>query len=107
MGDIPLLRGVHGMEVFDLEDCSKMDKQKCVNRIGDVKDEDGYDTLIKARDKEDDVRIMIKEKGKFISEVVIINIEGETPSIVRFWGKMKKDDLNELMSKDKNKNGGR
>lgn len=100
VADMPLVRGINGMEIFDMEDCSQQDKQKCIGKIAELQDGEEYETLIKAKDCEDDVRIMMKQKGNYIREIVIVNIEKDSPSIVRYWGKMKKDDLNELISKD-------
>ena len=99
VGDIPVARGVHSMEVYDLSNCNSAVKQKLTDEMEKLKDEDGYETLLMAKDKGDNVRIMMKKKNNTISDMVILCMSTNDPTIVKFSGEIKQEDLAELVQK--------
>lgn len=99
VGDVPVARGVHTLEVYDLSSCDARIKQDFVNQINSLKDSDGYETLIMAKDKGDNVRIMMKKKKNEISDLVILCMDDKEPTIVKLSGKIKEKDLSELVDK--------
>ena len=64
-----------------------------------LKDGDGYETLLMAKDKDDNVRIMMKKKNNTISDMVILCMSANDPTIVKFSGKIKEEDLTQLVQK--------
>lgn len=99
VGDMPVARGVHTLEVYDLSGCDAGIKQNFVKQINSLKDSDGYETLIMAKDKGDNVRIMMKKKKNEISDLVILCMDDKEPTIVKLSGKIKEKDLSGLVDK--------
>lgn len=99
VGDMPVARGVHTLEVYDLAACNAGVKQDFLNQINRLKDTDGYETLIMAKDKGENVRIMMKKKKDEISDLVILCMDENDPTIVKISGKIKEKDLAELTDK--------
>lgn len=99
VGDMPLVRGIHSMEVYNLSGCDHIFKDDLANQFHKIKDGGGYETLIYAKDKTDGVRIMIKKKKDIINEMLILCMDKDDPTIVKFSGKMKENDLAELVDK--------
>lgn len=99
VGDMPVVRGVHTLEVYDLSNCDAGVKRDFANQINSLKDSDGYETVIMAKDKGDNVRIMMKKKKNEISDLVILCMGDKEPAIVKLSGKIKEKDLSELVDK--------
>lgn len=99
VGDMPVVRGVHTLEVYDLSSCDAGVKRDFANQINNLKDSDGYETVIMAKDKGDNVRIMMKKKKNEISDLVILCMGDKEPAIVKLSGKIKEKDLSELVDK--------
>ncbi|MFV0536710.1 MAG: DUF4252 domain-containing protein [Dysgonomonas sp.] len=91
--------GVHSLEVYNLSSCEASVKKGLVTQINSLKDSDGYETLIMAKDKGENVRIMIKKKKDEISDLVILCMDDEDPTIVKLSGKIKEKDISELVDK--------
>lgn len=99
VGNIPVARGVHSMEVYDLSNCNYNFKKDLAQQINKLEDGDGYETLMMVKDADDDVRIMMKKKKDVISDMVILCMSGNEPAIVKFSGKIKEADIAELIQK--------
>ncbi|MBK5721724.1 DUF4252 domain-containing protein [Dysgonomonas sp. Marseille-P4677] len=99
IGDTPLVRGIHSMEVYDLSSCNYSFKEDLAKQFHKIKDGNGYETLIYAKDKTDGVRIMVKKKKDTISEMLILCMDKNEPSIIKFSGKIKENDIAELTNK--------
>ncbi|GAB6007828.1 DUF4252 domain-containing protein [Dysgonomonas reticulitermitis] len=99
VGNTPVARGIHSLEVYDLSDCDARVKQDFVNQINSLKDGDGYETLIMVKDKGDNVRIMMKKKKDVISDLVILCMDDKEPAIVKLSGEIKEKDVSGLVDK--------
>lgn len=99
VSDMPVARGVHSLEVYDISCCSAKLKQDLKSQINNLKDGDGYETLIQAKSKGDNVRIMVKKKKDVISDLVILCMDDEDSAIVKLSGKIKEKDIAELVNK--------
>lgn len=97
--DIPMLNGIHGLEVMDMESCSIEDRRSCVTKINDLTDFNDYELLMKAKDGKDNVMILAKMKKETIKDLLIINIDRDIPQIVRIWGKLNMSEINEFIAK--------
>jgi hypothetical protein len=99
VGDMPVARGIHSLEVYDLSGCDQRTKQDLINQIDRLEDGGGYETLIMTRDKGDNVRIMVKKNKNVISDMVILCVDKSDPTIVRLSGKIAEKDIAELAGK--------
>lgn len=98
MGDNGIAKGINSLEVYDLSNCSAKTKSQIVAKVNQLQDKDGYETLIMTKDKNDNVRIMAKKKKNIISDLVIICVDEADPTIIKFSGKIKEQDIAELVS---------
>lgn len=97
--DIPQIKGLNGMEVYDLSDCDEKTKEEIKQEFDKVKDGRGYETLVYTKDSKDAVRIMIKkDKKNTIKEMVFFLMDENDPSIVKLSGKFKEDDIAQLIN---------
>lgn len=99
VSNMPVARGVHSLEVYDLSDCDHNVKNKVTNLISQLKDGDGYETLIQVNGKDDNVRIMAKKNKDVFSDIVILCADKSDPAIIRLSGKIKEKDIEELVNK--------
>lgn len=99
VNNMPLARGVKTLEVYDLSDCNANQKQDISIQFNQIKDSDGYETLMYAREDGDEVRIMIKKDKDLIREMVFLCMDKADPAIIRFSGKIKESDIAELVNK--------
>ena len=99
VNDMPVAKGIHSMEVYTLSDCSHEFKKDFSKQFNSIKDGNGYETLIYAKDKKDAVRIMIKKQKNIIREMVILCMDESEPTIVKFSGKIQENDIAELIKK--------
>lgn len=99
VGDMPVARGIHSMEVYDLSGCNAAFKQSLLEQMNALKDGDGYETLMTVNDKKDNVRIMMKKDKNVIKDMVILCLSDNDPAIVKFSGKIKEGDIAELIEK--------
>jgi len=95
--DIPVVGGIDFMERYDLSECKNDEKQGFIQYISNLKDSNGYETLISTKKDTDNTRIMIKKKKNYISDLLIIHTDSEEPNIVRFSGKIKMDAVDGLI----------
>ncbi|WP_029904268.1 DUF4252 domain-containing protein [Prevotella sp. 10(H)] len=99
VGNKPVARGIHSMEVYDLSECDGNLKNNLASQFNNVKDGAGYETLIYAKEKGDGVRIMVKKDKDVIKEMIILCMDKDDPALIRFSGKIKEKDIAELVEK--------
>lgn len=99
VSDMPVTRGVHSLEVYDLSCCNNNLRKDFARQINNLEDGNGYETLLMAKSKGDNVRIMIKKKKDIISDMVILCMDDNDPAIIKLSGKIKEKDIAELVNK--------
>lgn len=98
--NVPLVKSIHSMEVFILENDIPIEQRSYVKeQINSLKDGSGYETLLQVKDSESFVRIMIKKDKKIIKEVILFCLDEEDTTILKMNGKIKESDLAELTKK--------
>lgn len=97
--DMPVARGVKSMEIFTLSNNDSKLKDDFIKLFNNTKDEKGYETLIFVKDKEDGIRIMVKKDKDIIKDMIFLCMDKEEPAIIRFSGKIKEKDIEELVEK--------
>lgn len=96
--DIPISKGVKSLEIYSLSDCNPQIKDEFNNLFHNLKDGKGYETLIYTKDENDGIRILIKKKKDVIHDVILLCMDKDDPSIIKFSGKIKVADLNQLIN---------
>lgn len=101
-----IMKCINSIQVIDL-DCKDLSKRAhYMSRMNRLNDEKGFETLVRVKDKEDNVRIMLKRKGDNIKGFYIINVDDSSISGVKILGNFKQEDIDRLIndySKDNKK----
>jgi len=99
VGDMPVARGINGLEVYDLSDCDFKFKQDLKNEFNKIKDGNGYETLMSVKDGDEGVRIIVKkDKKNTIREMIILCMDKDDPAIIKLSGKILEKDIAELVN---------
>lgn len=97
VNNMPVARGIHSLEIYELSECDMDVKRNIAEMIDNMKDGDGYETLVMVKDTDSNLRILAKKKKNVINDIVILCSDEADPSIIRFTGKIKEGDIQELI----------
>lgn len=92
-------RGVTGVEVYSFDECDSQVKDKLNAAIKSLKDS-AYDTLVSTMQDGENTKVLVKIKDNFINEIVVVT-GGKDPAFVRIKGKIKPDDLQDVVNSNK------
>lgn len=101
-----VLSKIKSMGVLELENCASGVKARFKKCIGHL-DTEGYETLIRVNDSGDKVRILAKQKGKYIRELLIICTGESDCMLVRISGKISQKEMDQLVAQQTSKKNGR
>ena len=110
MNDIPLLNGIKSVEVMSVSDeSSENHKKKVRKQMASLSDDGEYVTLMNVKDKDEKVRIMARQEGETIKELLLTVIsnkatEGDDSVVIRIKGKMKLSDVQAMVEQRESKN---
>jgi hypothetical protein len=104
---VPELKGIQSFELLTLSDDCPVDRKKEIRKqLENLKDDDKYSTLLRVKDNEDNVRIMIRKEKDTIKEVfmIVLSKDMEDTVVMSLKGNIKENDLSDLVAKhDKGK----
>ncbi|MDR1525485.1 MAG: DUF4252 domain-containing protein [Tannerella sp.] len=92
-------KGVSGVEVFSFDECNKELKEDFNKAIKKLKDST-YENIISTNENGKYTKILLKIKEDFINEIVVVT-GGNSPAMVRIKGKIKRDDVKDVIEKNK------
>ena len=92
-------KGVSGIEVYDFDECDKSVISNFNSAIENLKDS-SYETLISTKEDGERTKVLVKIKDDYITELVVIE-GGHDPTLVRIKGKIRPDDMNSVIEKNK------
>jgi hypothetical protein len=92
-------KGVSDVEVFSFEECDRQVKDKLNAAIKNLKD-NAYETLVSSSQDGENTKVLLKIKGEYIHEIVVIT-GGNEPAFVRIKGKIKPEDINSVVENNK------
>ena len=92
-------KGVAGVEVFAFDECDQTVKDKLNDAIKNLKD-NAYETLVSTTQNGERTKILVRIKGDFINEIIVI-AGGNDPAIVRIKGKIKPEDMQNVVNNNK------
>lgn len=97
------LQKIDSMEVITLEDQPSEVSDTLLNSLDQLKDNNGFTTLIKVRDSGDNVQIIAKKDGESISNVYIFVVDESDIVAVKMNGILTQSDLEDII-KEQTKN---
>jgi len=92
-------KGVTNVEIFSFEECDSQVKDKLNAAIKNLKDS-AYETLISTTQDGESTKVLVKIKESIIHEIVIVT-GGTNPAFVRIKGKIKPEDIQEVVKNNK------
>lgn len=97
------MKKIDQIEAVVLPSSSSEIKEKVTAQLADIKEEDGYESLLKVKQQQADINI-ISKKGKEKSDIFICVISGDTTIVlVKMTGDLNEDDFKEII-KEQQKN---
>ena len=101
-----IVKSIRSMKVLDLEDCSNKVKTRFNEKVNSLQLE-GYETMIQTIENGEKVRILTRMENDAIRELLIVCIGDDDCSLIQLNGKIKKEDIAELVNEEtkKRKNG--
>lgn len=97
-----ITRSVRSMKILDLEDCSDKVKERFNRKVNNLQLE-GYETMIQTIDNGEKVRILVRIEKEVIRELLIVCTGSDDCALILLNGKIKKEDINELVNEETKK----
>lgn len=93
---------VNSVRVLDLEECSARVKARFTKRIASLNGH-GYETLVRAKDQDGSVQILVKEKRNIIKELLIVCGGKEDCALIQLKGNIRQEDIDKLVEQETEK----
>lgn len=90
---------ISSVQVLSLEECSD-DAKLHFNKLAEKLNDNKYETLMKANDKDEKTRILARFQNDAIRELVIVTM-GQEPALVRIKGKIRPADIEKLVNNNR------
>ena len=95
-----LMKGVKTIKVLDMEECPSEVKADFLKEAKKL-NLNGYETLVQTKDKGEEVKLVAKMDEEAISELIILISGKDDCGLTLLKGKIKKEDINVMMTDDK------
>lgn len=102
--DMDFIGKVEAIEVVALENPSAEVRAKFAAEFANIKDGNGYETLLSAKEEGENVRIMAQKDKEQILAVFILVIDEKDIAIVKMKGNFSAQDLTDIVNDQKQKN---
>ena len=90
---------INSVEVYDLSASSERFRQGLINDMLQLRDGNGFETLMQVRDGDDNVRIMMRsDRNNTIRELVFFIISDNDPVVIRITGRIRENEIADLIS---------
>lgn len=99
--ELPALKGIKGVEILSVSDeCPKHRREKINQQIASLSDDGEYSTLLQVKDKEDKVRMFVRQDNDFVNELLLAVVsDNDDSAVIRIKGKIKLSDVQEMVEK--------
>ena len=94
------LKGIKSIKVLDMEECPSEVKADFLKEAKKL-NLNGYETLVQTKDKGEEVKLVAKMDEEAISELIILISGKDDCGLTILKGKIKKEDINVMMTDDK------
>lgn len=95
----PFMEKLESIDIINLSSCTPGAKNLFLQDFENIKDTDGYETLINITEDGDKVRIIVKREETFVPHVFVFAIDGEGDEImiIRMSGNMDESDIADIV----------
>lgn len=94
------IKGIKSVKVLDMEDCTQEVKAEFLQEAKKLK-LNGYETLVQTNEDGEEVQIIAKIDRENINDLIILITGKEDCGLTFMKGKIKKEDINVIMTDDK------
>ena len=94
------IKGIKSVKVLDMEDCSPKVKADFLQEAMKLK-LNGYETLVQTKEDGEEVKLLAKMDDEAISELIILITGKDDCGLTLMKGKIKKEDIEVIMTEDK------
>jgi hypothetical protein len=92
-------KGVTNIEVYSFDECNGKLKDNLNDAIKKLKDS-AYETVISSNENGNVTKILLKIKEDIINEIIVVT-GGDSPAMVRIKGKIKREDVEDVIKNNK------
>ena len=93
-------KGINSIKVLDMEDCTQKVKAEFLQEANKL-NLNGYETLVQTKEDGEEVKLVAKMDEEDISELIILITGKDDCGLTLLKGKIKKEDINVMMTDDK------
>lgn len=97
-----ITKSIRSMKVLDLEDCSDKVKERFNRKINNLQSK-GYETMIQTIDNGEKVRILTRLEKDVIRELLIVCTGNDDCALIQLNGKIKKENIAQLVNEETRK----
>ena len=95
-----LIKGIKSVKVLDMEDCTPEVKAEFLQAVQKL-NLNGYETLVQTKEDGEEVQLIAKMGEETINDLIILITGKDECGLTLMKGKIKKDDIQVIMSEDK------
>ena len=100
------IKGIKSVKVLDMEDCTQEVKAEFLQEAKKLK-LSGYETLVQTKEDGEEVTLLTKMDDEAISELIILITGKDECGLTLMKGKIKKEDIAQLVNEQTSKKDGR
>ena len=94
------IKGIKSVKVLDMEDCTQEVKAEFLQEAKNLK-LSGYETLVQTKEDGEEVQLIAKMDEENINDLIILITGKDDCGLTLMKGKIKKEDINVMMTDDK------
>lgn len=95
----PFIKGVKSIHVMAVDGFSEDKRNDYLTLVNELKDTDGYETLVQVKDGNDHVRIMVKTEKDKIKGMYIFTVDDHDLAVVKLLGNISQKEIEKMMEK--------
>lgn len=95
-----VLKVISSVRTLDLEACSPDVKQQFLQRVKKLKT-NGYEEIVRQKTSDEHTLVMVKTKKDYIRQLVVVSCDGEDCALVQIKGKIRPEDVEEIIENKK------
>lgn len=98
--ELPALNGIKSVEILSIRDrCPNNRREKIKQQITRLSDDDEYATLLQVKDKEDQVRMLVRQENEVVKELLLAVVSDDDSAVIRVKGKLNLSDVQTMIEK--------
>ena len=104
--DLSIVKGIRSLRILDLEDCPSTVKERFSEQVNKLHLE-GYEPMIQVNEDGEKVRIFALPYKDSIKELLLVCSGKDDCTLIQMKGKIKKEDIAQLVNEQTSKKDGR